>query len=131
MCNAWKDFQKTGLLLFVNMFLHIFGWAIVLSFDSDSGEVVDASPKKVSCRGFKEKDIEKAYSLLSETMGLMLPELDKNDVKAVADIHLHPCEGCARRLDCDGICIYIPSDEFVAQANKGRKANRKKWGIVI
>ena len=128
MNNSWKTFQETGLLIFVNMFLHIFGWAIVLKVDSDSGEVVGVSPEKVSCRGFKEKDIERAYSLLSHTMGVRLPELDKNDVKAVADIHLHPCDGCGRRLDCDGICLYMPSDEFVAQANKVRESNRKRWG---
>ncbi len=129
MNNSWKTFQGTGLLLFVNMFLHIFGWAIVLKEDKESGDVLEVYPEKVSYPGFKEKDIKKAYSLLSDTMGLMLPKLDKNDVKAVADIHLHPCDGCARRLDCDGICVYMPSDEFVAQANKGREVNRKRWGV--
>ena len=34
--KTWDDFRNSGLLRFVNMFLHIFGWTIVLNIGNKS-----------------------------------------------------------------------------------------------
>lgn len=34
------EFRESGLLLFVNTFLHIFGWVIVIEMDDDGNECV-------------------------------------------------------------------------------------------
>lgn len=62
-----KDFQDTGLLLLVNQFLHIFGWAIVVQND-DSGLSV-MYPARVKFRGFDDKSVSEAYIKVSEYMG--------------------------------------------------------------
>ena len=36
--KTWEEFRNTGLFHFVNAFLHIFGWVIVLAL-KDNGEV--------------------------------------------------------------------------------------------
>lgn len=58
-----NEFRKTGLLLFVNQFLHIFGWAIVVDTDTD-----EMYPARVKFRGFDEKNTADAYIKLSEYM---------------------------------------------------------------
>lgn len=68
MKKSWKTFRETGLLLFVNMFLHIFGWAIVIKEDEYTKEILDIYPCKVSCKGFKEKDVKDAYKRLEEVI---------------------------------------------------------------
>ena len=62
--KTWYEFRGTGLLLFVNMFLHMFGWAIVIEADDD--ELVHAVyPARTKYRGFNEDSIAKAYKKLS------------------------------------------------------------------
>lgn len=58
-----KEFQETGLLLFVNQFLHVFGWAIVICTD----ECI-MYPARVKFRGFDDKSVTEAYIKLSEYM---------------------------------------------------------------
>lgn len=41
--KTWEEFRKTGLFHFVNAFLHIFGWVIVLAI-KDNGEVAEVYP---------------------------------------------------------------------------------------
>jgi len=53
------------LLLFINHFLHIFGWAIVIETD-DAGSFM--YPAKVKFRGFDPKSTSEAYVKLSEYM---------------------------------------------------------------
>ena len=68
----WEEFRATGLLLFVNMFLQIFGWTIVVSYDKDkeTGELKDyrVYPARTKFRGFSNESQEKAYIKLSEWM---------------------------------------------------------------
>ena len=33
--KTWAEFRNTGLLLFTNSFLHIFGWAITLEMEDN------------------------------------------------------------------------------------------------
>ena len=61
--KTWDDFRQTGLLLFVNQFLHIFGWSIVVNID-DGGDV-SAYPARVKFRGFDDKSTGDAYVKIS------------------------------------------------------------------
>lgn len=62
--KSWEEFRGTGLLLFVNTFLHIFGWSIVLEV---TGERIGAVyPARVKFRGFDEASTSKAYQNLSK-----------------------------------------------------------------
>jgi hypothetical protein len=62
----WTEFRNTGLLLFVNSFLHIFGWAIVVDYGDDG--VAGCYPARVDFRGFEEESYAKAYQNLSQFM---------------------------------------------------------------
>ena len=33
--KEWNEFRQTGLLWFINSILHLFGWAIVLSYNDN------------------------------------------------------------------------------------------------
>lgn len=61
--KSCKEFQRTGLLLFVNQFLHIFGWAIVVETNQDG---LFMYPARVKYRGFDNKSVSEAYVKLSE-----------------------------------------------------------------
>ena len=62
----WKDFQDTGLLWWVNMILHTFGWAIVI--ETTGEKVTNAYPARVKFRGFNEDNNTKGYIKVSEYM---------------------------------------------------------------
>lgn len=62
----WSEFRETGLLLFINSFLHIFGWAIVVDYADDGA--VSAYPARVTFRGFDEASYDRAYRNLSGFM---------------------------------------------------------------
>ena len=64
--KSWDEFWDTGLLWFINMILHMFGWAIVL--EVDDGTVVDAYPARVTFRGFGAESIENGYRKVSKWM---------------------------------------------------------------
>ena len=65
--KTWYEFRQTGLLAFVNTFLHIFGWAIVVV--ADAGEqVIAVYPARTRFRGFSGESMGKAYVKLSEYM---------------------------------------------------------------
>lgn len=64
--KTWEEFRSAGLLLFVNQFLHIFGWAIVLEYNQD--EVVNCYPARVKFRGFDEKSTDEAYTNITQYM---------------------------------------------------------------
>lgn len=67
MKKSWNQFRETGLFLFVNQFLHIFGWAIVIDLGEDD-EVKDVYPARVTCRGFSEESTDRAYKRISKFM---------------------------------------------------------------
>lgn len=71
--KEWKEFRKTGLLLFINQILHVFGWAIVFDFDTydkekDDGVLKDGYPARVKFRGFDNKSVSKSYIQITEYM---------------------------------------------------------------
>lgn len=75
--QTWDKFRQTGLLLFINQFLHIFGWAIVCQTDS-LGVITHAYPAKVKFRGFSNADTTEAYKKLTSYMNENSSELLKD-----------------------------------------------------
>lgn len=71
--KTWKELRESGLLLFVNTFLHIFGWVIVVEMDDDGNESV--YPARTSWRGFPEDSMTCAYQKLTKSMQEDLPQL--------------------------------------------------------
>ena len=62
--ERWETFRETGLLLYINQVLHIFGWAITVNLD-DNDNVTDAYPARVRFRGFLEDVITENYKKLN------------------------------------------------------------------
>ena len=73
----WKEFRETGLLTFINQFLHIFGWAIVLSYDDKTNELKEVYPARVSSRGFAYESQIRAYKKLTNYMAENSTQLKK------------------------------------------------------
>ena len=65
--------------MFVNSFLHIFGWAIVIELD-ENNKVISSYPARVKFRGFDEANVSKAYINLSKFM-----EENASDLKKEAE----------------------------------------------
>ena len=63
--KTWQEFRESGLLWWINMILHTFGWAIVVDVEDD-GTVSNAYPARVKFRGFDEKSNAKGYQAVSE-----------------------------------------------------------------
>lgn len=75
--KSWEEFRKTGLFHFVNVFLHMFGWAIVVVL-KDNGEVDEVYPARTDWRGFSEESNTKAYNnvtaFLQKEFGTVTPK---------------------------------------------------------
>lgn len=63
--KSWSEFRTSGMLWFVNMILHTFGWALVLD-RNDNGEIVGCFPARVKFRGFNVNSNTKGYIAVSE-----------------------------------------------------------------
>jgi len=74
-----KEFAETGLIWFVNMILHIFGWVIAIEYDE--GEAVRMYPARTQWRGFKEEDNTKGYINVSKWMAENASELYEESKK--------------------------------------------------
>jgi hypothetical protein len=67
--KTWEEFQSTGLLLFINMFLHIFGWAIVFECQQTcEPTVLRVYPARVKFRGFSHETTADAFVRLGKYM---------------------------------------------------------------
>lgn len=73
--NPWTEFRNTGLLWFINTILNVFGWAIFVEFDPDTGECSNGFPARTSFRGFSEEINDEGYIKISEYMNKMSKEL--------------------------------------------------------
>jgi hypothetical protein len=60
----WTEFRENGLLWWVNMILHTFGWAIV--FNMEYGKVINVYPARVKYRGFAEQNNTEGYAKVSQ-----------------------------------------------------------------
>jgi hypothetical protein len=74
--KTWEEFRNTGLLLLLNQFLHIFGWAIVLNMEN--GKVIESYPARVKFRGFSKSDSDEAYIKITNYMSENADELKKD-----------------------------------------------------
>lgn len=76
--KTWAEFRKSGLLWWINMILHTFGWAIVVETSKDDPDkIIEAYPARVKFRGFSEKNNTKGYIQVSEYMKSNSEELSK------------------------------------------------------
>ena len=73
--KTWKEFRSTGLVLFINQILHLFGWAIVFKFKNN--EIQNVYPARVKFRGFDNKSVGESYTKISEYMKANAKELLK------------------------------------------------------
>lgn len=74
--RSWKEFQNNGMLWFVNMILHTFGWAITLEYNNDN-EIIDVYPSRVKFRGFSDKVNTQGYINVSQYLKDNIDELLK------------------------------------------------------
>lgn len=70
----WQDFRDVGLLWWINVLLHTFGWAIVYELGDDK-EITNVYPARVKFRGFSEELNTKGYTRLSKYMNENASEL--------------------------------------------------------
>lgn len=73
--KSWEEFQSTGLLLYINQVLHIFGWAIVLEYQD--GKPVGVYPARVKFRGFDHTSVGEAYVKLTGWLKKNIKQLDE------------------------------------------------------
>ena len=59
MSDRWNEFRESGLFHFVNSFLHMFHWSLVLMVDK-SGNCV-CVPRRSDYTGFSERSNAEAY----------------------------------------------------------------------
>ena len=80
--KTWEEFKKTGLLWFINMILHAFGWAIFLIRD-DNEDIIDAFPATTTFRGFEEESNTRGYravtNYLAENVDTLLEDVKEED----------------------------------------------------
>jgi hypothetical protein len=65
--KEWKEFRESGLLWWINMILHTFGWSIVYQFNDD-GQITRVYPARVKFRGFNESGNTDGYRKVSAYM---------------------------------------------------------------
>lgn len=73
--KTWEEFRETGLLWWINMILHTFGWVIVFEYENQSGELVRVFPARTKFRGFSEKHNVEGYIKVSEYLKDNISEL--------------------------------------------------------
>lgn len=75
--KTWEEFQKTGLLWWLNRQLHLFGWSIVVVADDSTGELLEIYPARSSWRGFDRDVEEEQFETLTKYLNSVAPELEK------------------------------------------------------
>jgi hypothetical protein len=74
--KTWKEFRDSGLLWWINMILHTFGWAIVVEVEED-GTIKSAYPSRVKFRGFNESSNDEGYQKVSEYLLDNISQIEK------------------------------------------------------
>ena len=73
----WKEFKDSGLLWYTNLFLHAFGWCLLVEQD-DNGNIVVGAPARTDFRGFSTEINDAGYLKLTEWVKEHIDELDKD-----------------------------------------------------
>ena len=76
--KSWDEFRNSGFLWWINMILHTFGWAIVVTIDDS--KIIDVYPARVKFRGFEEKNNDEGYIKVSKYMNENANELLKESM---------------------------------------------------
>lgn len=63
--RSWREFRESGMLWWINMILHTFGWSIVVDLEKD-GRVINVYPARIKFRGFSEKNNTEGYEKVSQ-----------------------------------------------------------------
>ena len=79
--KAWQEFRDQGLLWWINMILHTFGWALVVNVDDETGEITDAYPARVKFRGFAEENNTEGYINISKYLKENAEQLEKESLE--------------------------------------------------
>lgn len=77
--KEWKEFRSTGLFLIVNQLLHVFGWALVMEFDT-KGKMTTVFPARVKYRGFTDDVQTKGYQMVLKYLKENIEELEKESL---------------------------------------------------
>jgi len=64
--KTWEEFRAIGMLWWINTILHMFGWAIVVNVEKETGKISDVYPARVRFRGFSEKDLSEGYRKVTD-----------------------------------------------------------------
>ena len=70
----WIEFQRSGLLWWINSMLHLFGWAICYDFN-EIGQLIEVYPARVKFRGFGEEQVTEGYQKVSQYLKDNINEL--------------------------------------------------------
>lgn len=73
----WKEFEDSGLLWYTNLFLHAFGWCLLVEQDDD-GNIIAGFPARTDLRGFSTDINDDGYLKLTEWVKDHINELDKD-----------------------------------------------------
>ena len=73
--KSWEEFRDSGLLWWINMILHTFGWAIVCELDE--GVITQVYPARVKFRGFDPESNDRGYSKVTQYLNQNCSELIK------------------------------------------------------
>jgi hypothetical protein len=77
--KTWEEFRESGLLWWINMILHTFGWAVVFEFEDK--EIVKVYPARVRFRGFDESSNTDGYQKISKYMAKNVDELHNESLE--------------------------------------------------
>lgn len=58
--RTWEQFRESGMLWWINMILHTFGWAIVVEVD-ENRKTKNCYPARVKLRGFTDRINSEGY----------------------------------------------------------------------
>lgn len=78
--KSWHDFRAAGMLWFINMILHAFGWALTVETDA-SDNIVAAYPARTKFRGFCGEINDQGYINVSKYLKDNAEELYKEAVE--------------------------------------------------
>jgi len=78
--RTWGEFRDSGLLWWINMLLHTFGWAITVEVEED-GSISSAYPARVKFRGFDEEYNTKGYQKVSKYLKNNIDEIEKESLE--------------------------------------------------
>lgn len=73
--RSWDEFRDSGLLTFINIILHVFGWAIICYTHNVTHEVIRVFPARIKFRGIDQDSMDSMYENISDYLKLNAYEL--------------------------------------------------------